>query len=282
MEFQENYVRDFIFTDKDFDSIRILVKENTGISLSDAKKNMVYSRLSRRLRTLSLNSFKEYIDLLSDNNGDEFTNFTNAITTNLTSFFRENHHFVYLLKTAIPALIKSKQRDRTLRIWSCASSTGEEPYSIAMTALEALGKEARWNVEIIATDLDSNVLDKARSGIYDEQRIASLPAARVQRWFLRGKGQMSGMVRVKPELQEIINFQQANLLRDWPFTGPFDIVFCRNVVIYFDKDTQRVLFDRIANVMANNAPLLIGHSESLFKVSERFKLIGQTIYTKIR
>lgn len=274
--------RDFHFTDKDFNEIRTLVKTHTGITLSDAKKNMVYSRLSRRLRQLDIHAFKDYIKLIKSDQSDEFTNFTNAITTNLTSFFRENHHFDYLKNTVLPGLFADKTRGKKIRIWCCASSTGEEPYSIAITVKEAMPKNETWDVKIIATDLDSNVLQKAESGIYDVERIDGIKANTRKLWFWKGKGKNEGVVRVNPELQEMITFKQLNLLNNWPFSGPFDIVFCRNVVIYFDKDTQRVLFDRIANVMSKNNPhLFIGHSESLFKVSDRYKLIGQTIYTKI-
>jgi len=273
--------RDFLFTDKDFNNIRSLVKHHTGISLSDAKKNMVYSRLSRRLRSLELTSFKEYCSIIEAGDSKELVNFTNSITTNLTAFFRENHHFEFLKSTAIPEVIKKNSDSRKIKIWCCASSTGEEPYSIAMTVLESLPSNQTWDVRITATDLDSNVLQTAKQGIYTEERINGIDKSRIKRWFWRGKGKHAGMAKVSPELKNIISFKNANLLEKWPDEGPFDIVFCRNVVIYFDKPTQKVLFERIANSMYDDSYLLIGHSESLFKVSERFKLIGQTIYKKI-
>lgn len=275
-------VRDFNFTDKDFEKVRGLVKQHTGISLSDAKKDMVYSRLTRRLRKLGLDKFSDYCSLVEGGDDAELIQFTNAITTNLTSFFREDHHFQYLSKELIPALLKSNSADRRIRIWSAGCSTGEEPYSLAITLREALPSSETWDVKILATDLDSNVLNTAKNGVYGSERIESLSDNRKRRWFLKGKGENAGTVRVRPELQEIISFKQLNLLREWPTKGPFDFIFCRNVVIYFDKDTQKVLFDRYANVLKNDAHLFIGHSESLFKVTDRFKLLGQTIYKKIK
>ena len=275
-------VRDFNFTDRDFEKVRNLVKSHTGISLSNAKKDMVYSRLSRRLRNLGIDKFSDYCNLVEGGDDAELIKFTNAITTNLTAFFREDHHFQYLAKTLVPELIRKNQLDRRIRIWSAGCSTGEEPYSLAMTMKESMPSNETWDLKILATDLDSDVLQKASNGVYSSDRINGLSNNRKKRWFLNGKGDNEGTVRVRPELQEIITFKQLNLLQEWPTKGPFDFIFCRNVVIYFDKDTQKVLFDRYANVLKNDAHLFIGHSESLFKVSDRFKLLGQTIYKKIK
>ncbi len=275
-------VRDFDFTDKDFDKVRNLVKNHTGISLSNAKKDMVYSRLSRRLRNLGIDKFSDYCNLVEGGDDSELIKFTNAITTNLTSFFREEHHFQYLSKTLIPDIMKTNIRDKRIRIWSAGCSTGEEPYSLAIAIKETISVNDTWDIKILATDLDSDVLNTASRGVYSSERIDGLSSNRKKRWFLNGKGDNTGTVRVRPELQELITFKQLNLLREWPTKGPFDFIFCRNVVIYFDKETQKVLFDRYANVLKNNAHLFIGHSESLFKVSDRFKLLGQTIYTKTK
>ncbi len=277
-----NMQRDFVFTDGDFECIRQLVRQHAGISLSDAKKDMVYSRLARRLRALGLDNFRDYCKLVEQENSGELVNFTNSITTNLTAFFREEHHFQYLADTLLPMLRKKKAGNRRLRIWSAGCSTGEEPYSLAMVLRENLPERESWDVKILATDLDSNVLKTASSGIYKEQRLKGVSAQRRKRWFLKGKGPHNGSVRVASELQSMISFRQLNLLREWPFRGPFDFIFCRNVVIYFDKPTQKVLFERYADVLSDKAHLFIGHSESLFKVTERFKLIGQTIYRKVR
>jgi len=275
-------VRDFDFTDRDFNKVRNLVKSHTGISLSDAKKDMVYSRLSRRLRALGIDRFTDYCQLVEAGNDAELVEFTNAITTNLTAFFREDHHFQYLEKTLIPELIKLKQHDKRIRIWSAGCSTGEEPYSIAIAMKESIPNIETWDVKILATDLDSDVLSRAKKGVYNSDRIDGLSSGRKKKWFLNGKGGNEGTVRVRPELQALVTFKQLNLLQEWPTKGPFDFMFCRNVVIYFDKETQRVLFDRYANVLNINSHLFIGHSESLFKVSDRFKLLGQTIYKKTK
>ncbi|MBI3774422.1 MAG: protein-glutamate O-methyltransferase CheR [Gammaproteobacteria bacterium] len=242
---------EFEFTDADFAHIRELVYRYAGIALSDAKRNLVYSRLARRLRRLNLN----------------------------TSFFRENHHFETLRNLVLPELMAGHGK-RRIRIWSAGCSTGEEPYSIAMTVKESVPESSGWDVKILATDLDTNVLQKARDGIYDAERVQQIPQARLQRWMRRGSGANAGQVRVSNELQDIIQFNQLNLMESWPMRGPFDVIFCRNVVIYFDKDTQRRLFDRFADLMAPEGYLFVGHSETLYKVTERFELQGHTVYRK--
>lgn len=279
---QENseHQREFNFTDKNFNIIRNLVKEHAGISLSDAKKELVYGRLARRIRYLELNTFNEYCQLLENDEANEFGNFINAITTNLTSFFRESHHFDYLASTVLPNLIKTKA-DRKIRIWSAGCSTGEEPYTLSLVVLENV--PTHWNVSILATDLDSNVVNKAKSGIYDRDRVKDMTLPRLKKWFKKGKGKNLGMVKVKPELQKILTFKQLNLMESWPMKERFDIIFCRNVVIYFSKDTQKVLFERYANQMTDDGHLFIGHSENLFKVTQRFDRVGpNSVYRKIK
>ena len=273
-------VREYEYTDRDFKLVQQLVAEHTGINLTEAKKDLVYGRLSKRIRKLGLSSFQEYINYVNDDHESELINFINAITTNLTSFFRENHHFEYLRNKLIPELLQRNEDTRKIRIWSAGCSTGEEPYSIAITVLEALEQHPNWDVRILATDLDTNVVATATAGRYTEERITGIDKATKKRWFLKGSGNNSGHVRVSRELQDIITFRQLNLMNQWPMKGSFDIIFCRNVVIYFDKPTQRVLFDRYANILSDNGGLFIGHSETLFKVSERFKSIGNTIYQK--
>ena len=271
--------REFVFTDADFEFIRRLVSEKTGIVLNDAKRNLVYSRLSRRLRQLGLGHFADYCDLLKGGDDGELVNFINAITTNLTSFFRENHHFEYLRDTLLPELMQTKG-ERRLRGWSAGCSTGEEPYSLAMVLRETL-PDTGWDARILATDLDSEVVAKARRGVYTQERVNGISPERLKRWFLRGKGGNEGMVQVRASLRELLSFRQLNLMHEWPIKGPLDFIFCRNVVIYFDKPTQKVLFDRYAELLPVGGHLFIGHSESLFKVSDRFKLIGKTIYRKV-
>ena len=274
--------REFHFTEKDFKFISKLVGERTGIVLSDAKRQMVYGRLSRRLRQLKLDKFSDYLELLTSGDEQELVNFTNAITTNLTAFFRENHHFEYLKKTVIPEVLKNNAHSKRMRVWSAGCSSGEEPYSIAMCLREMVPKSAGWDIKILATDLDSNMVQRGKEGIYTAERVEGLSPERMKRWVKRGKGENASMVRMHPELREMITFKELNLMHQWPMKGPFDFMFCRNVVIYFSKDTQRVLFDRYADILVDKAHLFIGHSESLNKVTDRFELLGQTIYRKVR
>mgnify|MGYP001013569799 FL=1 len=226
--------------------------------------------------------FDDYCRLLETGGEDnpELGEFVNALTTNLTSFFREQHHFEFLGRELLPALMRERSLSaRRIRIWSAGCSTGEEPYSIAMVVRETL-PSVGWDAKILATDLDSNVLATAQRGVYDEARIKDLPEARARRWFQKGRGTQSGQVRVAPDLQDMIVFRRLNLMLDWPMSGPFDVIFCRNVVIYFDKPTQRTLFERFADLLTERGHLFVGHSESLFKVTDRFAPLGKTIYRR--
>lgn len=272
--------REFHFTNKEFDFLRDLVAKHAGIVLSENKFELVYGRLSKRIRILKLNTFAEYCNHLTAPGSNELPEFLNAITTNLTAFFRENHHFEFLTKTLFPEIVK-RNKNKVVQIWSAGCSTGEEPYSIAMTALEFFPKD--WTIKIFATDLDSEVLSTAKNGIYKTKSIESVPPDRLKRWFFKGKGKNSEMAKVSPELQEIITFHQLNLMEKWPMKTQFDLMFCRNVIIYFNKDTQRKLIDRYADQLVDGACLFIGHSESLFRVSERFEKIESTntTYRKI-
>lgn len=272
---------EFIFTDEDFASLRKLVREITGISLNDAKRELVYGRLSRRLRALGLKAFADYRDLLlSPGGAAEFGEFTNAITTNLTSFFRENHHFEYLRDNYLALLAQKAGASRRIRIWCSAASTGEEPYSIAMTVVEAIPEWERWDIKILATDIDTEVLDKCRQGVYREDRVAGMARARVDRHFDRIQDSTGTRYKVKPHLANMIAFRQLNLMHKLPMRGPLDVIFCRNVIIYFDKDTQRDLFERMAPLQRPGDLLFLGHSESLFKVSESWNLVGKTVYRR--
>ncbi|VAW87662.1 Chemotaxis protein methyltransferase CheR [hydrothermal vent metagenome] len=271
--------REFELTNRDFERLKKIVGEQTGIVLTDGKRNMVYGRLARRLRALNIDSFLHYIQLI-ESDEDELINFINSVTTNLTSFFRENHHFDYLRDTVLPQLLVNNQNTRKIRIWSAGCSTGEEPYSLAMTVSEFFENHPNWDVKILATDIDTKVIAQAASGIYTAERIDGLNESLIKRWFVKGKGEKNGMVKVRRELQALIDFKQLNLLHSWPMTGPFDLVFCRNVVIYFDKPTKIKLFDNYADKLVNKGHLFIGHSETLFKISDRFDSLGGTIYQK--
>jgi chemotaxis protein methyltransferase CheR len=271
--------REYHLSDAEFAEIRRLVREHTGIALADSKRELVYSRLVRRLRRLRLDSFRDYLAILERGDAAELEEFTNAITTNLTSFFRESHHFEFLAETVLPMLEKRNAAARRLRIWSAGCSTGEEPYSIAIVLQENLARFRGWDVRILATDLDSQVLATAQAGRYRDDRFEKMPASRRDRWF---EVDRDGSATAVPALKEMIAFRQLNLMHPFPMRGPFDVIFCRNVVIYFDKPTQRELFERIAGLQRDGDHLFIGHSESLFKVCERYQLIGKTIYRKAR
>ncbi len=269
--------RQFQFTDQDFSHFRELVSRHTGISLSESKRELVYGRLSRRLRALNISKFSEYRALLEKGEPEELEQFSNMITTNLTAFFREKHHFDILTRE-LPALKSGGTNARRLRIWSAGCSTGEEPYSIAMALRESIPNIDAWDVKILATDLDSNVLSQGKSGVYSEDRLSGVSAEQKRRWFLKGKGQNQGKVRVVPQIREMISFRQLNLMEPWPMKGQFDAIFCRNVVIYFDKPTQTRLFSRFAEKLESEGRLFVGHSETLCKVTDRFELLGKTVY----
>ena len=268
---------EFQLTDKDFRFIRQFIAREAGIELSDAKRNLVYGRLSRRLRTLGLSSFSDYCKRLESVDDEELEHCVNALTTNLTSFFREAHHFDFLQQRLLPTLLKEK-REPVLRAWSAGCSTGEEPYSLAMVLAECVPPD--WSIKLLATDLDSSVVATGAAGQYTLERITGISDARRKRWFLRGKGAQEGQVRVRQELRDRVTFRRLNLLEPWPMQQKFDFIFCRNVVIYFSKDTQRILFDRFADQLMPHGHLFIGHSETLYRVSDRFKPLGNTVYQR--
>jgi chemotaxis protein methyltransferase CheR len=280
-EFALAGIADFELTDAQFHRIRALVREHTGIALSDAKRQLVYGRLSRRLRALKLSSFREYLELLERGIATELEEFINAITTNLTSFFREPHHFEYLATHVLPQIVERDAGARRARIWCCAASTGEEPYSIGMVLREAAPLLHGFDIKVLATDLDSAVLATAANGIYNAERLTSVSSTRASRFFRKGSGTHAGKFRVQAELQNLITFKQLNLMHEWPVRGPFDAIFCRNVIIYFDKDTQRALFARMAALQRPGDILFLGHSESLYRVSDQYELVGRTIYRRI-
>ena len=264
--------REFEFTAHDFARVRKLIYQHAGISLSDAKTDMVYSRIGRRLRAVGHDSFKQYLDdLEQQQNADEWEAFTNALTTNLTSFFREEHHFPILADHLV-------KLHKPIRIWCSAASTGEEPYTIAMTACEAFGT-LKPPVEIYATDIDTNVLATASKGMYPYERVSKLSEKRRREFFQKGTGQNEGSVRVRSELRNLINFAQLNLLDEqWPIKEPFDAIFCRNVMIYFDKPTQTKILSRFVPLMKPHTLLFAGHSENFLYVSNALQLLGKTVY----
>ncbi len=276
--------REFEWRDQDFEFLANLLYEKTGIVLNEKKKEMMYGRLVRRLRALDIKSFADYCDYLRGSSGNVELGFTlNAITTNTTNFFRENHHFDYLRDKILPPVRKQidQNPNHHFRIWSAGCSSGQEPYSIAMVMHKILGKKAQ-NSKILATDLDSNVLDKGKRGQYD----AKLCRETIPRLFLathtqKVKSAKGDELVISDDIKNLISFRQLNLLHDWPMTGSFDAIFCRNVMIYFDKATQKELVRRYAEYLKPGGILYVGHSESLLGVSDIFKCQGKTIYRKI-
>jgi chemotaxis protein methyltransferase CheR len=266
--------KEFEFTKRDFDRVRALIYRRAGISLNESKQEMVYSRLARRLRATGIISFTDYLNHLENGtNPDEWVAFTNALTTNLTSFFREAHHF--------PVLAEHIRHKEQVSIWCSAASTGEEAWSIAMTASEAFGK-TNPPVRIVASDIDTNVLATAQAGVYPMDRLDKMPTERIKRFFQKGRGGNEGMVRIRPELQSLVTFRQINLLADkWEIEGPFDAIFCRNVMIYFDKPTQQRILNRFAPLLKPHGLLFAGHSENFLHVSDRFKLRSNTVYEMV-
>jgi chemotaxis protein methyltransferase CheR len=265
--------REFHFTKKDFDRVCKLIYDHAGISLSDSKQELVYSRLSRRLRATGVSNFVDYLALLESNNKAEWEEFANSLTTNLTSFFREAHHFPVLA-----AHLRAVRGKHPITLWCSAASTGEEAYTMAMTVLDTLGRDAS-QVKILATDLDTSVLATARAGVYPEERIAKLPEDVVKRFFQRGTGAQLGMVSVRQELRDMVTFRQLNLLdTNWPVRTPLDVIFCRNVMIYFDKTTQLSILKKFAPLLRSDGLLFAGHSESFHHADEYFKLRGKTVY----
>jgi chemotaxis protein methyltransferase CheR len=263
---------DFLLTDTDFGRIRVLIHERAGIALSVQKRQMVYSRLSRRLRELGLKEFSAYLRLLeADPRSHEWELFTNALTTNLTAFFREAHHFPVLAEHV-------RQCPQPVTVWCSAASTGEEPYSIAMTLIEALGSRAS-TASVVATDIDTQVLAKAVEGVFTMEQASKLPPERLKRFFLKGSGAHAGKVRIRPEVAAMVHFSQLNLLEPkWALKGLFDAIFCRNVMIYFDKPTQGKILQRFAPLMKPHGLLFAGHSENFSFASQTFRLRGQTVY----
>jgi chemotaxis protein methyltransferase CheR len=267
--------REFVFTSADFQRIAKLIYEHAGISLAASKQEMVYSRLARRLRARNLTRFGDYVTMLETTKDPaEWEAFVNSLTTNLTSFFREPHHFVELAKF----LERRRGRAEPITIWCAAASTGEEPYSLAMTAIDAFGSFTP-PVTIVATDLDTSVLAKASSGIYAEERVDKMKPEQLRKFFLKGSGANAGSVRVRQELRDLITFRPLNLLDSkWPVRGPFDAIFCRNVMIYFDKPTQRKVLQNLAPQLRPDGLLFAGHSESFLHSADVFRLKGNTVY----
>ncbi|HKQ80738.1 MAG TPA: protein-glutamate O-methyltransferase [Steroidobacteraceae bacterium] len=268
-----------VLGDREFDFIRLVIEQNAGIILGPNKRQLVQGRLVRRLRELGLPSYEAYCEHIRESGPEELVGLINALTTNVTSFFREKHHFDALTSYMLPEAMKRNATSRRLRIWSAGCSSGEEPYSIAISALQAVPAALRWDLKILATDIDSEMIAFARRGYYPEDRVAALVDTQLRAGFLR-RDDVSE-VRVKPEIASCVRFAPLNLLHDWPMKGPFDVIFCRNVMIYFDQVTRERLVQRFADYLAPEGYLCLGHSESIHGPHAHFKLVGRTIYRRV-
>lgn len=265
---------EFSLSDREFSRIKNRIYQVAGISLSDAKRTLVISRLSKIVRALGLPGFDAYVDHLERGGASaDGQDFVNALTTNLTRFYREDHHFDHL-RTHVAALIAQKPRGTRLRVWSAGCSTGQEAYTVAMDLLAAFPELRRWDFKILATDIDTAVIDKASRGIYPENELSGLAPDRARRFARMG----DGTIAIQDDVREICAFKPLNLIGHWPMKGPFDAIFCRNVAIYFDKQTQGEVFGRFGKLLVPEGFLYIGHSENLGAGGEGFRLVGKTIY----
>ncbi|MHC5059829.1 MAG: CheR family methyltransferase [Planctomycetota bacterium] len=279
----ETVLDELVLTDREFRSVSDLVYEHCGINLHEGKKELVRARLAKRLRLLKIRSFSEYIKyLVKDTTGTEFTNLIDAISTNLTSFFREKQHFEYLGNVFLPALLSRKRnkRDFRIRTWSAGCSSGEEPYSIAITLLDSVAGQGSWDVKVLATDINTQILDTARAGLYDKKRIEPVTHQQRHKYLLAKSVKGRTSYEVAKPLRDTVVFAKVNLMNDWPIKTPLDFIFCRNVMIYFDKATQQRLINRFWDLLDFGGILFTGHSESLTGINHKFNYIQPTIYAK--
>ncbi len=270
-------------SEKEFQAFSDLVHRKAGINLHSGKKQLVRARLAARIRSLKLGTFSQYYDyVINDHKGDELVLLLDSISTNLTQFFREPKHFDFMAEKFLPELAAArlKSDQRQIRVWSAGCSTGEEPYSIAITLLDNLSSFTGWDIKILATDLSTRVLGVARQAVYAEERVRDIPAATMRKYFQAGRGDWSGCFKVKDAVKKLVVFRRLNLMDPLPFSNPMDLIFCRNVMIYFDKKTQGELVDRLYQSLAKDGYLFIGHSESLTGVKHSFKYVQPTVYRK--
>ena len=272
-------------TDAEFNELVKIIYDKTRIQMTNHKRALVTSRLSKRLRALHMDSFREYIDFVKNAKDEELTNFVNAVTTNKTDFFRENKHFEYMKSNFLPEWEKKfkEGKVKNLRIWSAACSTGEEPYTIQMTLHEYFGSNYdRYDIKVLASDIDTNVLAHGRAGIYKEESVEPIQPNILRKYFLKGTGDKEGLYKVKDILQKNLFFRQLNFKdEDFDIHTQFDLIFCRNVIIYFDKEFQKELFNKFHRYLKEDGLVFIGHSETLFGISDKFKYVFSNIYKKI-
>jgi len=277
-------MRTSTLSEKDFRRISDVIYRYCGINLHNGKKGLVESRLAKLVRQSRFDSFTEYIDyILSAEGKREFVAAVDALSTNLTFFFREKQHFDFLQKDYLPDLIarKNKESRRRIRVWSAACSSGEEPYSLAITLAETFQNEPGWDIKILATDISTRILERAKMGTYDPQRVEPLTSQQKQRFLTANRIEGRKVYQVRPELKQMIRFRHLNLMDSWPFSGPFDIIFARNVMIYFDKPTQATLVNRFWQCLASGGLLCIGHSESLTGIKHEFRYMQPATYMKM-
>lgn len=272
-----------VLTEEEFQKISDLVYKHCGINLHDGKKELVRSRLAKLLRKKNFTSYSDYLDyVLSDTSGNALSEMTDSISTNLTSFFREPDHFDFLKKNHLPEIIAAKQKSgsKRIRAWSAGCSSGEEPYTIAITLLDTVPNSESWDIKILATDISTRILKVAMQGQYEPDRVAPVPPELKNRYLIRRKSDGNTLFEAGPQLKNRIKFKYLNLMNEFPFKGPFDFIFCRNVMIYFDKPTQQNLINRYYNLLSPNGILFTGHSESLTGIQHKFTYVRPTIYRK--
>lgn len=273
-------IKKFSLSDEEFAKLRRLVFDVAGIYLSDSKRELVISRFSRRLRALNLSTFDEYYRFVVSPDGvSEMQNFINSITTNKTDFFREPHHFDFLVERFVPEVVAARRRE--VRIWSAGCATGEEPYSIAMVLHHHLVERHGIQVKVLATDIDTVVLDTASAGVYEERQIRPVPEELLHKYFLRGKGSAFGFYKVKDCIKGLVSFRQLNFVAEsYPLSLIFDVIFCRNVIIYFNTETKRRVLNRLVSYLARGGYLVLGHSETVFDMVDGLTYLKNTIYRK--
>ena len=272
---------EFPFTWADFRQIAELVHSEAGIVLTETKVNLVYSRLAKRLRAIGLRTFRDYCSLIQGEEGvDERQAMIAAMTTNVTRFFREAHHFDYLRTRVLPGLLEGARKGGKVRVWSAGCSSGEEAYSIALTMLDLEPKAADMDVRILASDIDPEMLRRGSNGVYPVRQMGDIPQEMRRKWFSVVQGSGGADLEVGEDLHELVRFRELNLLRDWPMRGKFDVIFCRNVMIYFDDETQNSVWDRFAGILRPGGTLCIGHSERIAVGAHPYDLVGQTIYRR--
>ena len=276
-------VNNVVLSESEFRKISDMVYTHCGINLHDGKKELVRARLAKRLRLGNFKTFPQYMrHVLQDNTGKEFSLLIDSISTNLTSFFREGRHFEFLKEKFLPKMLERKRKNRNFRIraWSAGCSSGEEPYSIAITLLQAIAGQGRWDVKVLATDISTSMLETARMGIYSKERIGPVPLMQRNKYLILRHKNRRKAFEVGKGLRDAVIFKYLNLQQDWPITGPLDFIFCRNVMIYFDKPTQQHLISRFWDLLDSGGVLFTGHSESLTGIKHRFNYIQPTIYMK--